>query len=409
VSDIISDFIKRASLMPVSDAVSRLQLKLPRIVDAGMPCPKCGGKDRFAVNPKKGVWNCRGCGGGKTGLGLIGHVQGYDLHDRAQLLEASSFLLNESIPDGGERESAADRAAREERLRAALEKAERDRADEEFQQNSFREKAVMRARGIYLGSSVTPSEGYDVLAEYLYRRTGFRMPAGVFENIRFNPRLTYWSDQRDDRGHQIELHSGYAMVAPFVDLASRITGCHQTWIDLSCAPKFRPLLGKDEKGQPFPTKKMRGTKAGSLIPVFGDLSACRWVGGEGIETVAAIAGYDGFRSDTLYFAAGDLGNLAGPADGRITHPTLTKADSAGRIRRVQVPGPVPKVAAADCVSIPDHVTALVLLADGDSEFFFTANAMARAKARAAREGRSIGIWWPPPGSDWAGVFAGNRG
>jgi hypothetical protein len=28
------------------------------------PCPVCGGKDRFAINPSKGLWNCRGCGRG---------------------------------------------------------------------------------------------------------------------------------------------------------------------------------------------------------------------------------------------------------------------------------------------------------------------------------------------------------
>ena len=26
------------------------------------PCPKCGGEDRFAINTKKQVFNCRGCG-----------------------------------------------------------------------------------------------------------------------------------------------------------------------------------------------------------------------------------------------------------------------------------------------------------------------------------------------------------
>jgi hypothetical protein len=409
VREIISDFIKRASLVPVSDAVSRLQLKLPRIIDAGMPCPRCGGKDRFAINPKKGVWNCRTCGGGKTGLGLVGHVQGYDLHNRAELLEASSFVLGEAVPDGGERETEEQRAEREQRLQAALEKSERDNAAEEAAHNSYRENAVKRARGIYLGASVPPCRGDGDLREYLFRRTGFRMPDAVFENIRFKPRLTYWSDRRDERGHQVEIYSGYAMLAPFVDLDGHITGCHQTWIDLDNAPKYRPSIGRDEKGVPFPTKKMRGTKAGSLIPVLGDLTAERWVGGEGIENVAAIAGFDGFRGDTLYFAAGDLGNLAGPAAGKITHPSMTKTDSLGRVRRLDVPGPVPKEGTVDAVSIPDHVAALVLLADGDSEFFFTANAMARAKARATRDGRSIGIWWPPPGSDWASVFAGNRG
>ncbi len=35
--------------------------------------------------------------------------------------------------------------------------------------------------------------------------------------------------------------------------------------------------------------------------------------GEGIETVLGFARFDGFRADTFYCAAGDLGNLAGKA------------------------------------------------------------------------------------------------
>ena len=30
------------------------------------PCPKCGGRDRFAVNVKRRVWHCRGCAKGST-------------------------------------------------------------------------------------------------------------------------------------------------------------------------------------------------------------------------------------------------------------------------------------------------------------------------------------------------------
>ncbi|MEV4609757.1 P4 alpha zinc-binding domain-containing protein [Neorhizobium sp. LMR1-1-1.1] len=409
MSEVVSDFIKRASLVSVKSAAKTLGLKLPKILDAGMPCPRCGGKDRFAVNPTKGVWNCRNCGGGKNGLGLVAHVRGFDLHDRAELLEASALLLNESIPDDAAGETDEKRAAREARMTAALEAAERDREKEERDQNAFRERAVMKARGIYFNASEAPADGDHDLREYLRRRTGYRMPDAMFSNIRFNPRLTYWSDKQDDRGHQTEIYVGYAMVAPFINLEGQVTGCHQTWIDLRCSPKFRPDLGKDEKGVAYPTKKMRGTKVGSLIPVLGDLAAARWVGAEGIENVAAMAGFEGFREDTFYFAGGDLGNLSGKAEKMIAHPDQVKPDRNGRPRRVMVPGPVPKAGDVDAVAIPGHVDALVLLADGDSDFFFTANAMARAKARATRDGRSIGIWWPPPGADWAGFFAGQRG
>lgn len=43
------------------------------------PCPKCGGRDRFSVNIKRQVWNCRGCGqGGRNALDLVMHVRGFD-------------------------------------------------------------------------------------------------------------------------------------------------------------------------------------------------------------------------------------------------------------------------------------------------------------------------------------------
>ena len=40
------------------------------------PCPRCGGRDRFAVNPSKGLWNCRGCSCGGDAIDLVRHVDG---------------------------------------------------------------------------------------------------------------------------------------------------------------------------------------------------------------------------------------------------------------------------------------------------------------------------------------------
>ena len=42
------------------------------------PCPVCGGHDRFSINPKKRVWNCRGCGTGGDVIDLIRHIEGVD-------------------------------------------------------------------------------------------------------------------------------------------------------------------------------------------------------------------------------------------------------------------------------------------------------------------------------------------
>ncbi len=93
----------------------------------------------------------------------------------------------------------------------------------------------------------------------------------------------------------------------------------------------------------LPTKKMRGRKTGGFIPLIGELEATRWLGGEGIENVVAIAGAEGFRPDTFYFSAGDLGNLSGPADPEhaFTHPTLKSQTSNGSGGVLRVAGPVP--------------------------------------------------------------------
>ncbi len=87
---------------------------------------------------------------------------------------------------------------------------------------------------------------------------------------------------------------------------------------------------------------MRGSKKGGLIPLAGHPRMERWVGGEGIENTLAVARAENLRPDTFYFAAGDLGNLSGPADpaSRFAHPTLKKEDTKGRLRAVMVQGPV---------------------------------------------------------------------
>ncbi|NEK42856.1 P4 alpha zinc-binding domain-containing protein [Rhizobium leguminosarum] len=402
-NSIITDFIDRAHEVTVAEAVDRLGLAIKR-GDKGQPCLHCGGKDRFSVNLAKQAWNCRGCSiGGRTGVGLIGFVLGLDLHRKAELLEACATALNETLPDEAERETDEDRAARLERMAKAKAEREAKEADRQREQDKFRQKEIDKARGIYLNATIAPHADDELLRAYLAARTGYAMSDRVFECLRFNPRLSYWHGL-DDFGRPISIYAGYAQVAPFVDLTGTVIGSHLTWIDMARAPKYRPDLGRDGKGEPLPTKKMRGAKSGGMIPLCGDMEARRWVGGEGIETVLAVAGYERFDPGTFYFAAGDLGNLAGPAD-RGAGKSETHVTTSGQKVRVY-PFPKPDQAVSDAVQVPDHVTGLVLLADGDSEFYFTAAAMARAKARLSAPGRDINIWWPPVGMDFAGLLSG---
>lgn len=405
MTDAITHFIEEARSVTVVEAALSLGIIASDKVTknhAG-PCPYCGGKDRFSISPSIPAFNCRQCGGkGRDGISLMALANQHDTATREGFLAACADALGTSIPDEAQRESEADRQARLDRIAARKRMNEENAEKASKDQDWFRQREVDRARGIYLKAPEFLTS--DLLRQYLYRRTGFQMHEGVFANLRLSPNSTYWHG-RDARGFEIAHYSGPAMVAPFVNLDMRITGCHQTWVDIRMGPKFRADLGTDDDGNPLPAKKMRGTKKGSLIPLFGLMASARWVGGEGIENGLAIAGAEGFREDTFYFAAGDLGNLAGPADAKssFAHPTITKQSTNGRTIRQRVPGPVPKpdMAPDEAMQIADHVTQLVLLADGDSEPVFTASAMARCEERFSRDGRAVETWWPPEGSDFS--------
>src|SRR6516165_10035464 len=50
------------------------------------PCPVCGGRDRFAINPRKGLFNCRGCGIGGDAIALVMHAEGCDFRKAVERL-----------------------------------------------------------------------------------------------------------------------------------------------------------------------------------------------------------------------------------------------------------------------------------------------------------------------------------
>lgn len=50
------------------------------------PCPVCGGRDRFSINPKRQIWNCRGWGKGGDVIALVQHVMGIGFLDAVREL-----------------------------------------------------------------------------------------------------------------------------------------------------------------------------------------------------------------------------------------------------------------------------------------------------------------------------------
>lgn len=432
----VEEFIEEARAATIEEAADRLGLKFTgRRHEHPQPCPVCSGRDTFSFNTEKNKWNCRHGGvGGQDAIGMAAHILELDVRRRAGFLEACSAVLGRDIPAGGERETDEERAARHARLEELRLRHYQEMAEREAGQNAFRDRERQKAKGIVQHAASLRTSAMCEGRFYLQRR-GCGVPDD--EWLRIAPDLPYWHGT-DDRGQPLEIHSGAAMVAPFIDPAGDMIGCHITWIDLNAPPKFRPVLfGLTRKGaeagrapwhaddrwptrddlaaelyELLATKKMRGTKKGGVIPLAGALSARRWLGAEGIENTLAFARWEKFRSDTFYFAAGDLGNMSGPADpsSRRAHPTLRKKDKNGRERAVMVPGPVPLFRAGDepdAMVVPDHVDELVLIGDGDSEPVMTASAMVRAKARHARPGRLIPIVMPRRGTDFAAMLAGH--
>lgn len=410
MTEILDLFIARARDVSIAEAAPRLGLALKgRAAEQAMPCPACGGKDRFAVNTVKNKWNCRGGSiGGNDAIGLAAHIRGLELTRRPELLEACGLVLGEAVPDEAEQVSDARRAeieaeARARAFEAAVAAEKRDR-----EANEFRDKELAKCRGIYEAARMPSLDG--PVAQYVRARTG--QEAALFDRsvIREAAALTYWHG-KDECGHARDLWCGPALVLPFVDGDGELIGIHQTWIEMASRPKCRPRLICPEKGEILATKKMRGSKKGGLIPVAGEMSAARWVVGEGFENVAAwygaeLADNEALALGTFYAAAGDIGNLAGAAarTGRFAHPHQTKTAARGAVRPVMMPSPVPDPERlGEGFPLGSHVRALLFLGDGDSEPVWTAAQMARAEARARliAPGIDVGTAWPPAGYDWA--------
>jgi phage/plasmid primase-like uncharacterized protein len=71
-----NDWIDRArgtDLLTIAESLGA-SLKKVAANEFGGPCPLCGGHDRFCVNIKKQLWNCRGCGKGGDAIALVRHV-----------------------------------------------------------------------------------------------------------------------------------------------------------------------------------------------------------------------------------------------------------------------------------------------------------------------------------------------
>ncbi len=78
--DNFDTWVQRARSVPIERELERrgyngLRRQGAELVGA---CPACGGEDRFAINPTKAIWNCRGCTIGGDVIKLVEHLDGVE-------------------------------------------------------------------------------------------------------------------------------------------------------------------------------------------------------------------------------------------------------------------------------------------------------------------------------------------
>jgi DNA primase len=82
----LEDLISIARSVRVEEEVSRRGIRLKGRIDRAGPCPHCGGRDRFSINLKKQVFNCRGCQRGGDVIELVQFLDDLDFRQAVALL-----------------------------------------------------------------------------------------------------------------------------------------------------------------------------------------------------------------------------------------------------------------------------------------------------------------------------------
>lgn len=85
--------IDRARATPIDQEVDRRGLKLRGRIERVGPCPICGGTDRFGINAKKGLFNCRGCGAGGDVIALVQFLDGCSFAEAVERLAGADRAL----------------------------------------------------------------------------------------------------------------------------------------------------------------------------------------------------------------------------------------------------------------------------------------------------------------------------
>ncbi len=346
-----------------------------RILDGrerGVPCPGCGGDDRFAIDPGKNVFLCRKSGAAGDPIALVRHVHGVSFAEAVAMLAGDATMPERRAPQR--------------------------RGDDRY-----RQRARERAHNIWTESRpIEATRGGRLVAGYLDLRA-IPFPSWRVKTLRETEDLAYWHWSKG-RQEFVRVHSGPAMLAAITGPDGRFIGVHRTWLDLA-RPGGKAEIFDPDTGELLAAKKVEGSQRGGRI-VLREATGGALAIGEGIETVLSWAVINPGHAGGLWCGI-NIDNIAGRAADRVDHPSLTVTDSLGRKRRARVAGPTPDPDDRECLQVtPADAERVMLLGDGDSDRFTTQAAMARAERRLAAFAAETD--WSPDGADWNDVLRGRR-
>jgi Zinc-binding domain of primase-helicase len=385
----------------------RARLVLSWGVERVGPCPVCGGKDRFSINTKKNVWNCRGCDkGGRDAISLAMHLHSVGFVPALEMITGRSA-------DELKTEDPAARAHRKKQMAADRATAEREAQKREQQETNYREAARKAgfeiwgrgqpwAYGGSAGEAINRSDGgannpigqVTAVEAYLDSRgidcKALARDIAVLRSI--EARLYV----KNIGGKFHTLHEGPCMLAAIQRADGRFGAVHQTWIDLS-HPKGKAMIFHPFTGVPLNSKLVRGSKKGGAIRLSTPEHPRKLIMGEGIETVLTVMAH-AFDPQCAYWAGVDMGNMAGRA----------ARDATGQIIADQ-----PDMEDRESFVPPEWCRELIYLGeDQDPEVPEKAHknrdALTRGLRRAMniREGLVTAISWPDGAGDFNDMVCG---
>jgi hypothetical protein len=80
-----------ARAVRIDDEIARRGIRLRGKVERIGPCPVCGGADRFSINTRKQVFNCRGFGGGDV-IAMVQHLDGCTFAEAVLTLAGAQWV-----------------------------------------------------------------------------------------------------------------------------------------------------------------------------------------------------------------------------------------------------------------------------------------------------------------------------